>query len=112
MLERIQSLFPEATGVFKAGEFHHRQCNGLEAEGALHLFGAWLMNEGLEDDYQAAIDNLSGQRDDGWTCMDWYEREDDYTGESYKIAGCFISGTCAFVEVWKNDKHVADLRLN
>lgn len=111
MLKRIEDLF-DATGVFEAGEFHHRQCNGLEAEGALHLFGVWLVNNNFEYDYQDGIDNLSGERPDGWTCMDWYSKEDYETGEVYQVAGCFIDGTCVFVEIWKDDKHVADIRLN
>lgn len=106
MLKRIEELFVDHTGAYQAGEFHHRQCNALEAEGALHLFGVWLLNNDFEYEYQDGIDNLSGERPDGWTCMDWYTREE------YQVAGCFISGTCVFVEIWEDDKHVADLRLN
>lgn len=87
----------------------HKSCNSLECEGACRLFAEWCVEHDFESDAQDAYDNLSGERDDGWTTMDDYEFTEN---TDLTCKGCMVNGSCVFVEVWYQDTKVGFIRIN
>lgn len=79
----------------------HRKCTHIECEGTYFIFSKWCAEQGF-DSLMETYNNLSGEREDGFTLLDWYRFPDT----DLYVSGCFVNGACVYAEIWhkKNGK--------